>query len=133
MLEAQLVFSLVFTVGITPLCGIRVSMPSGNRDTGAPTGGGPGKARKLSLNYLWIGATMGEGRAQDPSRDLTAPSEAPQAMRQELPLSDAEIAALDDGVSALQSLSSRLENVPTPSGTTPRQLRDESFMQIEGT
>ncbi len=54
-------------------------------------------------------------------------------MRQEIPLSDAEIAALDDGVSALESLLSRLENVPTPSGTTPRQLRDESFVQIEGT
>ena len=54
-------------------------------------------------------------------------------MRQEIPLSDAEIAALDDDVSALESLLSRLENVPTPTGTTPRQLREESFVQIEGT
>jgi hypothetical protein len=54
-------------------------------------------------------------------------------MRQEIPLNLAEIAALDDGVSALESLLSRLENVPTPSGTTPRQLREESFVQIEGT
>ena len=54
-------------------------------------------------------------------------------MRQEIPLTDAEIAALDDGVSALESLLSRLENIPTPSGTTPRQLREGSFVQIEGT
>lgn len=54
-------------------------------------------------------------------------------MRQEIPLTDAEIAALDDGVSALESLLSRLENIPTPPGTTPRQLREESFARIEGT
>ena len=54
-------------------------------------------------------------------------------MRQEIALTDAEIAALDDGVSALESLLSRLENIPTPFGTTPRQLREESFVQIEGT
>jgi hypothetical protein len=54
-------------------------------------------------------------------------------MRQEIPLTDAEIAALDDGVSALESLLSRLENIPTPSGATPRQLREESVVQIEGT
>jgi hypothetical protein len=35
-------------------------------------------------------------------------------MRQEIPLSDAELAALDDGVSALESLLSRLADVPTP-------------------
>src|SRR5471030_2585757 len=34
-------------------------------------------------------------------------------MRQEIPLSDAELAALDDGVSALESLLSRLADVPT--------------------
>jgi len=33
-------------------------------------------------------------------------------MRQEIPLSDAELAALDDGVSALESLLSRLAGVP---------------------
>src|SRR5260221_3726239 len=45
-------------------------------------------------------------------------------MRQEIPLSDAELAALDDGVSALESLLSRLADVPTPAGPTPLQLRD---------
>lgn len=47
-------------------------------------------------------------------------------MRQEIPLSDAEVAALDDGVSALDSLLNRLANVPTPAGPTPIEIRCES-------
>jgi len=52
-------------------------------------------------------------------------------MRQEIPLNDAELAALDDGVSALESLLSRLADVPTPAGPTPLQLRDTALIQIE--
>jgi integrase len=52
-------------------------------------------------------------------------------MRQEIPLSDAELAALDDGVSALEALLSRLADVPTPAGPTPLQLRDTALIQIE--
>ncbi len=52
-------------------------------------------------------------------------------MRQEIPLSDAELAALDDRVSALESLLSRLADVPTPAGQTPVQLRAESLVQID--
>ena len=52
-------------------------------------------------------------------------------MRQEIPLSDVELAALDDGVSALESLLSRLADVPTPAGQTPVQLRAESLVQID--
>ena len=52
-------------------------------------------------------------------------------MRQEIPLSDAELAALDEGVSALESLLSRLANVPTPAGQTPVHLRGESLVQID--
>jgi len=52
-------------------------------------------------------------------------------MRQEIPLSDVELAALDDGVSALESLLSRLADVPTPAGLTPLQLRDTALIQIE--
>src|SRR5258707_6433318 len=52
-------------------------------------------------------------------------------MRQQIPLSDAEQAALDDGVSALESLLSRLADVPTPAGPTPLQLRAESLVQID--
>jgi hypothetical protein len=52
-------------------------------------------------------------------------------MRQEIPLNEAELAALDDGVSALESLLSRLANVPTPGGKTPIQLRGEPLVQID--
>ena len=52
-------------------------------------------------------------------------------MRQEIPLGESEISALDDGVAALQSLLDRLANVPTPAGPTPIQLRGESLVQIE--
>lgn len=52
-------------------------------------------------------------------------------MRQEIPLGESEIAALEDGVSALESLLSRLANVPTPAGPTPLQLRGDSLVQIE--
>jgi integrase len=52
-------------------------------------------------------------------------------MRQEIPLSDAELAALDDGVSALESLLRRLADIPTPAGPTPLQLRGAALVQIE--
>jgi len=52
-------------------------------------------------------------------------------MRQEIPLSDAELAALEDGVSALESLLNRLADVPTPAGPTPLELRDTALIQIE--
>jgi hypothetical protein len=52
-------------------------------------------------------------------------------MRQEIPLGESEIAALDDGISALESLLGRLADVPTPAGPTPLQLRDDSLIQIQ--
>ena len=52
-------------------------------------------------------------------------------MRQEIPLGESEIAALDDGISALESLLGRLANVPTPAGATPLQLRSGSLVQIQ--
>jgi hypothetical protein len=52
-------------------------------------------------------------------------------MCQEIPLNDAEFAALDDGVSALESLLTHLAGVPTPAGPTPLQLRDASLVQID--
>jgi site-specific recombinase XerC len=51
-------------------------------------------------------------------------------MRQEIPLNAAELAAVDDGVSALNKLLAQLADVPTPAGPTPRQLRDSSLVQI---
>jgi len=52
-------------------------------------------------------------------------------MRQEIPLGESEIAALDDGVSALESLLSRLAHVPTPAGPTPLELRGDPLVQIQ--
>lgn len=43
-------------------------------------------------------------------------------LRQEIPLSDEEIAAVDDGVEAMNRLLGRLADVATPAGPTPRQL-----------
>jgi hypothetical protein len=53
-------------------------------------------------------------------------------MRQEIPLSDAELAAFNDGATSLESLLSRLANVPTPAGQTPSQLRGESPVRSIG-
>jgi hypothetical protein len=39
-----------------------------------------------------------------------------------LPVADEERAAVDDGREALETLCTRLVDVPTPSGLTPRQL-----------
>lgn len=46
-------------------------------------------------------------------------------MRQEIPLTDEEAAAVDDGVQALDVLCNRLAEIPTPAGPTPKELRDE--------
>jgi integrase len=43
-------------------------------------------------------------------------------MRQEIPLNEDEIAAVDEGIEALQKLCNKLADVPTPSGNTPRQM-----------
>jgi hypothetical protein len=52
-------------------------------------------------------------------------------MRQEIPLDESEIAALEDGTSALESLLGRLANVPTPVDPTPLELRGEPLVQIQ--
>jgi hypothetical protein len=48
---------------------------------------------------------------------------------QEIPLGEAEQAAVEDGVPAYENLLSKLADVPTPAGPTPRQLGAE-FVQI---
>jgi len=45
-------------------------------------------------------------------------------MKQELSLTEEEVAAVDDGLSALDTLQQRLADVPTPAGLTPRQLEE---------
>lgn len=53
-------------------------------------------------------------------------------MKQEIPLSQEEVAAIDDGLAALEKLCEKLVDVPTPSGPTPRQLgRDEAFISLD--
>jgi len=46
-----------------------------------------------------------------------------QRMLASIPLTDEERAAVDDGQAALDSLLGRLADIPTPAGSTPRQLR----------
>jgi hypothetical protein len=41
---------------------------------------------------------------------------------QEIPLSEEERAAVEEGIEAVKNLCQRLADVPTPSGSTPRQL-----------
>ncbi len=43
-------------------------------------------------------------------------------LRQEIPLNDSELAAVDDGVVAMEKLLERLADIPTPAGPTPREL-----------
>lgn len=45
-----------------------------------------------------------------------------QHMLQEIPLTDDEQRAVEDGVSAIETLQQKLLDTPTPSGQTPRQL-----------
>ena len=45
-----------------------------------------------------------------------------QRMLLQIPLTDEERAAVEDGTSALDGLLERLADVPTPAGPTPRQL-----------
>jgi len=44
-------------------------------------------------------------------------------MKQELSLTEEEVAAVDDGLAALDTLQQKLVDVPTPAGSTPRQLQ----------
>lgn len=44
-------------------------------------------------------------------------------MKQEMELSDEEMAAIDEGVHLMEQLCSRLADIPTPAGPTPRQLK----------
>ncbi len=52
-------------------------------------------------------------------------------MKQEIPLTDEECAAVEDGIEALGRLSVQLLDVATPAGPTPRQLvRGASFVAL---
>lgn len=51
-------------------------------------------------------------------------------LRQEVPLSEEEVAAVDDGLLAMDKLLESLVDVPTPSGKTPRQLQSNHLTEV---
>jgi integrase len=55
-----------------------------------------------------------------------------QRMMAQIPLTDDERAAVEDGSAAVERLIHRLADVPTPSGRTPKQLGIGSFVPIVG-
>jgi hypothetical protein len=48
-----------------------------------------------------------------------------ERMMQEMPLQEEERAAVEDGLAAVEKLYAQLEDVPTPAGPTPRELKRE--------
>jgi integrase len=53
-----------------------------------------------------------------------------QHMLAQIPLTDDERAAVEDGADAVDRLIQRLHDVPTPTGATPRQLGETSFVPL---
>ncbi|HEV2416513.1 MAG TPA: tyrosine-type recombinase/integrase [Terriglobia bacterium] len=51
-------------------------------------------------------------------------------MQQMIPLKDEELAAVEEGIAAMERLLTQLADVPTPAGPTPRQLRSSSLVEI---
>lgn len=52
-------------------------------------------------------------------------------LRQDIPLGEAELSAVEDGLSAYEQLLAKLADVPTPGGPTPRQLSQEHLVQLQ--
>ena len=53
-----------------------------------------------------------------------------QRMLAQIPLTDDERAAVEDGAAAVQQLIERLHDVRTPSGPTPREITATSFVPL---
>jgi hypothetical protein len=51
-------------------------------------------------------------------------------MQQAIPLKDEELAAVEEGVTAMERLLAQLADVPTPAGPTPRQLQASPLVEI---
>ena|ERR1051326_4959916 len=47
-------------------------------------------------------------------------------LKQDIPLTDEEAQAIDDGLQALERLCTKLTDVPTPAGPTPRDLASQT-------
>src|SRR5947208_2319779 len=54
-----------------------------------------------------------------------------QRMLAQIPLTDDERAAVEDGTAAVERLLDRLADTPTPAGPTPRELVAGSFIPVE--
>ena len=52
-------------------------------------------------------------------------------LRQEIPLADAELSAVEDGLAAYEQLLKKLADIPTPAGPTPRQLTCGHLVQLQ--
>jgi integrase len=52
-------------------------------------------------------------------------------LRQDIPLADAELSAVEEGLTAYEQLLANLADVPTPAGPTPRQLGREDLVQLQ--
>jgi hypothetical protein len=52
-------------------------------------------------------------------------------LREDIPLADAELSAVEDGLAAYEQLLKKLAHVPTPAGPTPRQLGREHLVQLQ--
>ncbi len=53
-----------------------------------------------------------------------------QRMLAQIPLTDDERAAVEDGAAAVDQLIERLHDVPTPAGPTPRELCNPNFIPL---
>jgi hypothetical protein len=51
-------------------------------------------------------------------------------LRQDIPLAEAELAAVEEGLTAYEQLLANLADVATPAGPTPRQLGCEHLVQL---
>jgi hypothetical protein len=52
-------------------------------------------------------------------------------LRQDIPLAEAELSAVEEGLTAYEQLLANLADVPTPAGPTPRQLGGEHLVQLQ--
>ena len=51
-------------------------------------------------------------------------------LKQEIPLSESELAAVEEGIAAYEKLLSGLVDVPAPDGETPRRLVRQGLLQL---